>query len=102
MRKMTQSQSVKQERTAVRCTYMNSIMCSIIRSVHDLAWFQLLIVGSESECASAHVLVFCWFWIRCRILLLVFSLFFFFFFFSSRRRHTRSDRDWSSDVCSSD
>src|SRR2546421_8594150 len=25
-----------------------------------------------------------------------------FFFFSSRRRHTRSDRDWSSDVCSSD
>src|SRR5438105_7028376 len=30
------------------------------------------------------------------------SLFFFFFFFSSRRRHTRSTRDWSSDVCSSD
>src|SRR2546421_2402773 len=28
--------------------------------------------------------------------------FFIFFFFSSRRRHTRSDRDWSSDVCSSD
>src|SRR5206468_8291042 len=27
---------------------------------------------------------------------------FVFFFFSSRRRHTRSDRDWSSDVCSSD
>src|SRR5207249_7547602 len=26
----------------------------------------------------------------------------FFFFFSSRRRHTRSKRDWSSDVCSSD
>src|SRR5206468_7358620 len=25
-----------------------------------------------------------------------------YFFFSSRRRHTRSDRDWSSDVCSSD
>src|SRR5206468_5172321 len=24
------------------------------------------------------------------------------FFFSSRRRHTISDRDWSSDVCSSD
>src|SRR2546428_9916020 len=23
------------------------------------------------------------------------------FWFSSRRRHTRSDRDWSSDVCSS-
>src|SRR5690349_23372420 len=30
------------------------------------------------------------------------SLVFFFFFFSSRRRHTRSLRDWSSDVCSSD
>src|SRR5699024_11989342 len=28
--------------------------------------------------------------------------FFVFFFFSSRRRHTRSKRDWSSDVCSSD
>src|SRR6266536_4818198 len=27
---------------------------------------------------------------------------FIFFFFSSRRRHTRSTRDWSSDVCSSD
>src|SRR6266849_6837271 len=26
----------------------------------------------------------------------------YFFFFSSRRRHTRSPRDWSSDVCSSD
>src|SRR6266542_708103 len=25
-----------------------------------------------------------------------------FFFFSSRRRHTSCDRDWSSDVCSSD
>src|SRR5207249_7001822 len=24
------------------------------------------------------------------------------FFFSSKRRHTRSKRDWSSDVCSSD
>src|SRR5712664_2030035 len=26
----------------------------------------------------------------------------FYFVVSSRRRHTRSDRDWSSDVCSSD
>src|SRR5207249_6987631 len=33
----------------------------------------------------------------------LFLLFLFFlFFFSSRRRHTRSKRDWSSDVCSSD
>src|SRR5699024_11741667 len=30
------------------------------------------------------------------------SFVFYFFFFSSRRRHTRSKRDWSSDVCSSD
>src|SRR5699024_11771702 len=30
------------------------------------------------------------------------ALLFCFFFFSSRRRHTRSKRDWSSDVCSSD
>src|SRR5207249_7733734 len=29
-------------------------------------------------------------------------LLFVLFFFSSRRRHTRSKRDWSSDVCSSD
>src|SRR5207249_8850094 len=34
-------------------------------------------------------------------ILCVVSLFLF-FFFSSRRRHTRSKRDWSSDVCSSD
>src|SRR5204862_4953557 len=33
---------------------------------------------------------------------LICCLFFFVFFFSSRRRHTRSLRDWSSDVCSSD
>src|SRR5438105_10625314 len=38
---------------------------------------------------------FCLFCLLC-------SYFFFFFFFSSRRRHTRSTRDWSSDVCSSD
>src|SRR5690349_24113419 len=36
------------------------------------------------------------------LLLLFVCLFTFFFFFSSRRRHTRSLRDWSSDVCSSD
>src|SRR5699024_12116646 len=32
----------------------------------------------------------------------LFMKFQFLFFFSSRRRHTRSKRDWSSDVCSSD
>src|SRR5699024_11905725 len=32
----------------------------------------------------------------------VLSLRLYCFFFSSRRRHTRSKRDWSSDVCSSD
>src|SRR5699024_11863379 len=35
-------------------------------------------------------------------LFFVILLTFIFFFFSSRRRHTRSKRDWSSDVCSSD
>src|SRR5438874_10013584 len=35
-------------------------------------------------------------------LFVLYFFFFFFFFFSSRRRHTRSLRDWSSDVCSSD
>src|SRR5690349_22651838 len=42
-------------------------------------------------CIVLFSLVFVW--------LLIIS---FFFFFSSRRRHTRSLRDWSSDVCSSD
>src|SRR5207249_5936836 len=39
-----------------------------------------------------------------RVLLIVKSKqsLFIIFFFSSRRRHTRSKRDWSSDVCSSD
>src|SRR5699024_11333223 len=36
------------------------------------------------------------------ICLFAFCPLIFFFFFSSRRRHTRSKRDWSSDVCSSD
>src|SRR5699024_2869352 len=36
------------------------------------------------------------------LLLHMLSVIFFIFFFSSRRRHTRSKRDWSSDVCSSD
>src|SRR6266536_4225700 len=34
--------------------------------------------------------------------LLSIDAFIYLFFFSSRRRHTRSTRDWSSDVCSSD
>src|SRR5207249_7256287 len=41
------------------------------------------------------------FFIYCIIFIFIF-FFLFFFFFSSRRRHTRSKRDWSSDVCSSD
>src|SRR5699024_12086548 len=36
------------------------------------------------------------------VLLSVAILTIYFFFFPSRRRHTRSKRDWSSDVCSSD
>src|SRR5699024_210085 len=37
-----------------------------------------------------------------RLYLIVQILLLFLFFFSSRRRHTRSKRDWSSDVCSPD
>src|SRR5690349_23497499 len=44
----------------------------------------------------------CTFFFHFFSFLFLFSVFFFFFFFSSRRRHTRSLRDWSSDVCSSD
>src|SRR2546421_5671084 len=40
--------------------------------------------------------------INISVLLAIAIVSFVFFFFSSRRRHTRSDRDWSSDVCSSD
>src|SRR5207249_7460924 len=36
------------------------------------------------------------------LLCIVYFMLCIFFFFSSRRRHTRSKRDWSSDVCSSD
>src|SRR5690349_6984906 len=39
---------------------------------------------------------------RCGVVGASYLFSFFFFFFSSRRRHTRSLRDWSSDVCSSD
>src|SRR6266576_5743855 len=38
----------------------------------------------------------------CFFFLVKYRIIIFFFFFSSRRRHTRSLRDWSSDVCSSD
>src|SRR5699024_11336436 len=38
----------------------------------------------------------------CLLLVRPFRTLCLFFFFSSRRRHTRSKRDWSSDVCSSD
>src|SRR5690349_24227049 len=51
-----------------------------------------------SLCLLACLAFLCWF--VCAIVFIEF--FFFFFFFSSRRRHTRSLRDWSSDVCSSD
>src|SRR6266496_3154993 len=40
-------------------------------------------------------------WVRGIVFSFVFRVMCF-FFFSSRRRHTRSLRDWSSDVCSSD
>src|SRR5690349_23967171 len=58
------------------------------------------------ECLDMFVCCFniCFFFLFL-ILVVCLRLFFyfvFFFFFSSRRRHTRSLRDWSSDVCSSD
>src|SRR5699024_3597930 len=40
--------------------------------------------------------------ILCVVYVANVGIFFVLFFFSSRRRHTRSKRDWSSDVCSSD
>src|SRR5437868_431394 len=58
-----------------------------------------VIVVSDSwrrVASKAHLLTF----FDLFVLLVLCS--FFFFFFSSRRRHTRSKRDWSSDVCSSD
>src|SRR6266536_717992 len=53
-----------------------------------------LIIGPPSEKTTEVANVFNRAGILCRISE--------FFFFSSRRRHTRSTRDWSSDVCSSD
>src|SRR5438105_5091519 len=41
-------------------------------------------------------------WLRPVLLGLMLACVCLCFFFSSRRRHTRSTRDWSSDVCSSD
>src|SRR5437868_11096116 len=62
-----------------------------------LGYHFLLFYG---QCYFSFVLVF-FFW--CVFFVYTFLFFFcFFFFFSSRRRHTRSKRDWSSDVCSSD
>src|SRR5690349_22700690 len=46
-------------------------------------------------CLRYDLFVVVYYWLFC-------CVFLFFFFFSSRRRHTRSLRDWSSDVCSSD
>src|SRR5207249_4508962 len=46
--------------------------------------------------------IFFYYFVYFFFFLFFFVCFYFFFFFSSRRRHTRSKRDWSSDVCSSD
>src|SRR5204862_5813666 len=56
-------------------------------------------VGLGSWCFFLYLEVF--FYAMCFVFLVCLCLFLF-FFFSSRRRHTRSLRDWSSDVCSSD
>src|SRR5690349_23008745 len=50
-------------------------------------------------CMFIYILVYmCFFY----FFFFIVFIFFYSFFFSSRRRHTRSLRDWSSDVCSSD
>src|SRR5207249_9744690 len=51
---------------------------------------------------SLSIIIFLYYCIVSIFTSLLILFFFFFFFFSSRRRHTRSKRDWSSDVCSSD
>src|SRR5438105_12638697 len=56
----------------------------------------------RGECVSSHlseVIYFCGCFGWCGFYS---DLWLHYFFFSSRRRHTRSTRDWSSDVCSSD
>src|SRR2546421_371161 len=59
------------------------VVVIVILMVVMLAVIVLVVLGLAAVPASRAP-------VRCR------------FFFSSRRRHTRSDRDWSSDVCSSD
>ena len=50
----------------------------------------------------ARVLLCCYSYSNFFKITYIIFIFSYFFFFSSRRRHTRSKRDWSSDVCSSD
>src|SRR5438105_12913230 len=57
---------------------------------------------SSFVCLVSAVLAFLSRLLMALFLVGVFFVFLLFFFFSSRRRHTRSTRDWSSDVCSSD
>src|SRR5690349_21977855 len=64
------------------------IRCNIIPLVLSTICTDLTSLSEASTC--------------CLFFFFICFFFFFFFFFSSRRRHTRSLRDWSSDVCSSD
>src|SRR5438105_768600 len=64
-------------------------MWVVLVCIPELAGSLRIVVGDESSWSNGFGF---WVFIAC----------IFFFFFSSRRRHTRSTRDWSSDVCSSD
>src|SRR5690349_22439274 len=59
--------------------------------------YQSIDVKCSVSVKSLYIVLFLFSFVK-----IVVCVLFFFFFFSSRRRHTRSLRDWSSDVCSSD
>src|SRR5450432_4650272 len=69
----------------------------LLNAAHWFRCIRLLKRLFVSSHLSEVIYVWCYFWCYCFC-----SCCWRFFFFSSRRRHTRSDRDWSSDVCSSD
>src|SRR5699024_12015753 len=75
---------------------------SFVLLLIDFLIFVLFVLLIRYVCCVLFFLV-CWFASLFSLFIIRFLAFFFcFFFFSSRRRHTRSKRDWSSDVCSSD
>src|SRR5438067_7079336 len=61
----------------------------------DRGYVQSFAVDQQISCIASH-----WYYLESPFGRA--ELYMYHFFFSSRRRHTRSKRDWSSDVCSSD